>query len=239
LQRLKKAVADYGAPAVALETAGAGAVAHAAPFIDADNEHFHDADAERSSKDLVERIAGLAPQGGAQVLVASADESAPACAGLKLARAMARQGRAILVQIEDADVFLRDALEQASGESEFDEPQPGLAQLLNGETSFAEAIYRDDASRLHIVQSGGPVETQDGDLEMILDALQATYDYVLIACGAAAASGPLAAQADLTVIFAEDRSARDFLHDDFAAAGARAIVLAGIDRRGEIIETAA
>ena len=49
----------------------------------------------------------------------------------------------------------------------------------------------------------------------------------------------LAAEVDLAVIFAEDARKRDFLHDDFAAAGARAIVLAGVDSFGEIIEMAA
>ena len=51
--------------------------------------------------------------------------------------------------------------------------------------------------------------------------------------------GAVAADADLTLIFAEDGRSRDFLYDDFAAAGARAILLAGVDSLGEIVEMAA
>jgi Mrp family chromosome partitioning ATPase len=192
-----------------------------------------------ASRALVERIAAARSGGGAKVLVASAAESASACASLALARAMAREGRAILVQIDHADASLADALALADGRDEFEEAQPGLAQLLHGEASFAEAIYRDGASRLHIIQSGGAVSDESGDLDLILDALQSTYDFVLVATGWNSEAARISADADLTVIFAEDGTARDFLHDDFAAAGARAILLAGVDSLGEIVEMAA
>ncbi len=116
---------------------------------------------------------------------------------------------------------------------------PGLSHLLSGEASFADAIYRDDATRLHIVQAGGPVDAHSSDLSLILDALHATYDFVLIAAGANAAARSLAAASDLTLIFAEDRQTRAGLRDDFEASGARPIVLAGLDRGGEIVEIAA
>jgi Mrp family chromosome partitioning ATPase len=192
-----------------------------------------------ASRALVERIAAARAGGGAKVLVASAAESASACASLALARAMAREGRAILVQIDHADASLADALASADGRDEFEEAQPGLAQLLHGEASFAEAIYRDGASRLHIIQSGGTVSDESGDLDLILDALQSTYDFVLVASGWNSEAARISADADLTVIFAEDGTARDFLHDDFAAASARAILLAGVDSLGEIVEMAA
>ncbi|WP_296708677.1 GumC family protein [Rhodoblastus sp.] len=192
-----------------------------------------------ASRALVERIAAARSGGGAKVLVASAAESASACASLALARAMAREGRAILVQIDHDDASLADALALADGRDEFEEAQPGLAQLLHGEASFAEAIYRDGASRLHIIQSGGAVSDESGDLDLILDALQSTYDFVLVATGWNSEAARISADADLTVIFAEDGTARDFLHDDFAAAGARAILLAGVDSLGEIVEMAA
>jgi Mrp family chromosome partitioning ATPase len=192
-----------------------------------------------ASRALVERIAAARAGGGAKVLVASAAESASACASLALARAMAREGRAILVQIDHADASLANALASADGRDEFDEAQPGLAQLLHGEASFAEAIYRDGASRLHIIQSGGAVGDESGDLDLILDALQSTYDFVLVASGWNSEAARISADADMTVIFAEDGTARDFLHDDFAASGARAILLAGVDSLGEIVEMAA
>lgn len=246
LDRLKRAVADYGAPAVALDDEESGSAAPLVqsqevrpPEVRAKTLDERQATAPAPAGGLVERISDAAAHGGVKVLIASAEESTPSRAGLKLARAMSRQGRAILVQIDDSDEFLGDALEQAAGSNATEEVQPGIAQLLDGEASFAEAIYRDASTRLHIVRSGGPVEMESGDLQMIFDALQATYDFVLIAGGPETAATRLPAEANLTVIFAEDRRGRDFLHDDFAAAGAREIVLAGVDPYGEIVEAAA
>jgi capsular polysaccharide biosynthesis protein len=190
-----------------------------------------------ASRRLIERIAGTAGRGGAHVLIASAGESAPACASLTLARSLSREGRAILLQTDDQDLFLSEALEVAAGAC--DATHPGLSHLLSGEASFADAIFRDDATRLHIVQAGGPVDAHSSDLSLILDALHATYDFVLIAAGGNAAARSLAAESDLTLIFAEDRQTRAILRDDFAASGARPIMLAGLDRGGEIVEIAA
>jgi succinoglycan biosynthesis transport protein ExoP len=195
--------------------------------------------ARRASPALVERIAAARSGGGAKVLVVSDAGSMASCASLALARALSREGRAILVQIDSADKALAQALERADSGEAYGEPQPGLAQLLQGEASFAEAIYRDGASRLHIIQSGGPFDDDLGDLDLILDALQSTYDFVLVASGENGEAARLCADADLTLIFADDGRARDFLHDDFAALGARAIVLAGMDSLGEIVEMAA
>ncbi len=194
---------------------------------------------QATSHGLIERIALAAGQGGVKVLIVSAEDCALARPSLRLARALAREGRAMLVQVDDEDAFLRAALEQAIGPRNPGEWRPGLAQLLDGEASFAEAIFRDAASRLHIVQAGGAVETEDGALDLILDALQATYDFVLIAGGGRMAATSLAAEAEMTVIFADDARMREFLHDDFAEAGAQGIVLAVLDPGGEAVELAA
>jgi Mrp family chromosome partitioning ATPase len=227
MERIKQALAEFGAPAAHEPAHGT----HEA------EEHAPPTARAAASRTLVERIVRTAKSRGAHVLIASAEDSAPACASLTLARLLAREGRTILLQTDDADPFLNEALEVAAGD--FDASHSGLAQLLSGEASFADAIYRDDASRLHIVQAGGPVDLLSTDLSLILDALQATYDFVLIAAGADEAARALAAESDLTLIFAEDRRTRDFLHDDFEASGVRPIVLAGLDRAGEIVEIAA
>lgn len=233
--RIKQAAAEYAAPAVALESEASKEI----PAAPEPEEPAAPAQPAVASRAVVERIAASSHDGGAKVLVVSDPNSAPACVSLTLARALAREGRAILVQIDDTDAALSDALAQAENHDEFDEGQPGLAQLMCGEASFAEAIYRDGASRLHIVQSGGPFEADAADLDLILDALQATYDFVLLASGAGEGAARIALDADLTVIYAEDGRARDFLSDDFAAAGARALLLAGRDSLGEIVEMAA
>lgn len=256
--RIKQAAAEYAAPAALLPPDSSTKAEPEAPAMAQDlvppaakteepalAAKTLDANSPASkpraaaSRALVERIAASRAGGGVKVLVVSDAESTPSCAGLALARAMAREGRAILVQIDDTDAALADALALADGRGEFDEAEPGLAQLLRGEASFAEAIYRDGASRLHIIQSGGPVDDEAGDLDLILDALHSTYDFVLVASGETPEAARVAADADLTLIFAEDDRSRDFLYDDFAAAGARAILLAGVDSLGEIVEMAA
>jgi uncharacterized protein involved in exopolysaccharide biosynthesis len=226
LERIRQALAEFESPAAA-KTAPAPEADEPAPL-----------SARAGSRALVERIVRAAKSRGAHVLIASADDSAPSCAGLTLARLLAREGRTILLQTDDGDPFLNEALEVASGGA-CNGSHPGLAHLLSGDASFADAIYRDDASRLHIVQAGGPVDLLSAELSLILDALQATYDFVLIAAGADGAARALAAESDLTLIFAEDSRTRDCLHDDFEASGVRPIVLAGFDRSGEIVEIAA
>lgn len=242
LHGVRQALADFAAPAsVSREASPTPAPAEARlaePELSfaADDEP---APASRSpgSRDLVARIARAAKRGGSHVLIASAADAAPACASLTLARSLSREGRAILVQIDDSDPFLNEALEVASGGA-CDGAHPGLAQLLSGEAAFADAIFRDADSRLHIVQAGGAVDPQSVDLSLILDALQATYDFVLVAAGADKAR-ELAAESDLTLILAADPGAREHLQDDIEASGARDIVLAGLDGAGDIVEIAA
>ncbi|MCI4679820.1 exopolysaccharide transport family protein [Rhodoblastus acidophilus] len=191
------------------------------------------------SRAFIQRVAAFAADGGAKLLVVSDPAAAPACAALALARALAREGRAILVQIDDSDHALAAELAAAQDIDVFEDAQLGLAQLLSGEASFAETIYRDGASRLHIIQSGGAVSAEPADIDLVLDALQATYDFAIVASGAGPEATRIARDADLTVIYAEDARARDFLSDDFAAAGARTVLLAGRDSLGEIAEMAA
>ena len=148
-----------------------------------------------------------------------------------------------MVQLDDSDPFLTAELESAQENAFdsdlFDDAQPGLAQLLSAEASFAETIYRDGASRLHIIQSGGAVEAAPADIDLVLDALHATYDFAVVAAGSGAEAARIARDADLTVVYAEEARARGFLADDFSAAGAKTVLLAGRDSIGEIAEMAA
>ena len=67
------------------------------------------------------------------------------------ARALSCDGRAILVQT-GPDQRLDAAMAQGS------DAQPGLAQLLAGEASYAESIYRDGETRLHLLGRGGALD---------------------------------------------------------------------------------
>lgn len=70
---------------------------------------------------------------------------------------------------------------------------PGIKDLLAGEASFADVIHSDNMSRAHIIPTGAAsaeVAALAGDrLFMVFDALEDTYDYVIIDCGAADVAG--------------------------------------------------
>ena len=70
---------------------------------------------------------------------------------------------------------------------------PGIKDLLAGDASFADVIHSDTMSRAHIIPTGA-ASAEDaamaGDrLFMVFDALEDTYDYVIIDCGAADVAG--------------------------------------------------
>jgi Mrp family chromosome partitioning ATPase len=66
---------------------------------------------------------------------------------------------------------------------------PGLAELMQGEASFAQVITRDKLSRLHLVMAGRPgfdrSLLQSPRVTLAIDALLRAYDHVLIDAGAA------------------------------------------------------
>ena len=124
-----------------------------------------------------------------RILVAG---SSPEVSGLatafSLARALARDRRVILVELEAA----------GAGET-----PPGLCELIAGDASFAEVIDRDRGSRLHRITAGRRSVDPSDDLDLALEALSQTYDYVVLATppvDAAPAARALAAEADFVVL---------------------------------------
>ncbi|PPQ34865.1 hypothetical protein CKO16_21765, partial [Rhodoblastus acidophilus] len=196
------------------------------------------------SRDLIARIVAAGDAHGVTALFTEASEASPLYA-LVAARALCREGRAILVQA-GADRHLDAALLQGLGvkadaqaEPGQAPAQPGLAQLLAGEASYAEAIFRDGESRLHLLASGGRFDADAEDLRMIIDVLRATYDFVLIAAGADALGLGLARQADAVVVLGQPCAARDALREAFEAVGARRLIVASPDDDGQLAEGAA
>jgi succinoglycan biosynthesis transport protein ExoP len=67
------------------------------------------------------------------------------------------------------------------------EAVPGFAELLEGSASFAGVIYRDAASRAHVIESGRRVIDDElaeaGRFEMLMDAIDHTYDQVFFDLG--------------------------------------------------------
>lgn len=65
------------------------------------------------------------------------------------------------------------------------EAMPGLAELLSGEATFAQAIHRDPGSRVHIVPRGAQRFAAldagaQARLGVVLEALALTYDFVVL-----------------------------------------------------------
>ena len=62
-----------------------------------------------------------------------------------------------------------------------------FAELLEGSASFAGVIYRDAASRAHVIESGRRVIDDElaeaGRFEMLMDAIDHTYDQVFFDLG--------------------------------------------------------
>jgi succinoglycan biosynthesis transport protein ExoP len=100
---------------------------------------------------------------------------------LTLARLMARQAKVVVVDL----VASSPTMTAASA----DPVAPGLAELMQGEASFAQIITKDRLSRVHLVSAGRPgfdrAQLQSPRLTLAIDALLRVYDHVLLDAGAA------------------------------------------------------
>ena len=100
---------------------------------------------------------------------------------LTLARHLAREARVAVVDLAAASPTIAGASS--------DPAAPGLAELMQGEASFAQIITKDRSSRLHLVNAGRPgfdrSLLQSPRVTLAIDALLRVYDHVLIDAGGA------------------------------------------------------
>src|SRR5205823_7265040 len=100
---------------------------------------------------------------------------------LTLARLMAQQAKVVVVDL----VASSPTIAAASA----DPVAPGLAELMQGEASFAQIITRDRLSRAHLVCAGRSgfdrAQLQSPRLTLAIDALLRVYDHVLLDAGTA------------------------------------------------------
>jgi succinoglycan biosynthesis transport protein ExoP len=100
---------------------------------------------------------------------------------LTLARHLARDARVVVVDLAASSPIIAAVSVDAS--------VPGLAELMQGEASFAQVITRDKLSRLHLVMAGRPgfdrSLLQSPRVALAIDALLRAYDHVLIDAGSA------------------------------------------------------
>jgi len=112
-------------------------------------------------------------------LAEDSDADGRPLAAVALARALAGRDRSVvLVDLRDDGA---DSLAMGEGPD-----LPGFGDLLAGEVSFAQVIFRDMRSRAHLIPTGeGPIlpEALAGErLATLLAALDHTYDHIVLDC---------------------------------------------------------
>jgi uncharacterized protein involved in exopolysaccharide biosynthesis/Mrp family chromosome partitioning ATPase len=143
--------------------------------VDADVTEF--AEIERLADSL--RAAGAAAK--KVTVLGTASGEAITLSTLTLARHLARDARVVVVDLAASSPTIAAVSVDASA--------PGLAELMQGQASFAQIITRDKLSRLHLVMAGRPgfdrSLLQSPRVTLAIDALLRAYDHVLLDAGSA------------------------------------------------------
>jgi Chain length determinant protein len=152
---------------------------------------------------------------------------------LDLARGLAREGRSIVIGLDESSLL--DFESSAAGAPHGPpDTEPALGDLLAGTASFAEVIRRDPASRLHFLPVG-----RDGELDLhefanVIDALAGIYDFIVTIAPPLdrnGIAGTLVAQADLVLLAAPGEPRGGAVVEAEARmieSGAREVVLIGL-----------
>ncbi|MCA1473714.1 exopolysaccharide transport family protein [Bradyrhizobium sp. NBAIM08] len=147
------------------------------PEMAADLDTSEFAEIERLADDL--RAAGTAAK--KVTVLGTALGEAITLSTLTLARNLARDARVVVVDLAASSPTIAAVSADAQA--------PGLAELMQGEASFAQVITRDKLSRLHLVMAGRPgfdrSLLQSPRVALAIDALLRAYDHVLIDAGSA------------------------------------------------------
>lgn len=130
---------------------------------------------------LADALIDAGAAAGKVTVLGTASGDAITLTALTLARLMARQGKVVVVDL----VASSPAIAAASA----DPGAPGLAELMQGEASFAQIITKDRLSRVHLVSAGRPgfdrAQLQSPRLILAIDALLRVYDHVVLDAGTA------------------------------------------------------
>ena len=130
---------------------------------------------------LAENLVGAGAAARKVTVLGTASSESITLTALTLARLMARQAKIVVVDL----VATSPTITAVS----VDPAAPGLAELMQGEASFAQIITRDRLSRVHLVSAGRPgfdrAQLQSPRLTLAIDALLRVYDHVLLDAGTA------------------------------------------------------
>jgi len=142
---------------------------------------------EESAEELneIDQVAETLRRAGAAAhkitVLGTAGGEAITLTALTLARRLALQARVVMVDLEASS----PAIQAVS----VDRVAPGIAELMQGEASFAQVITRDRLSWVHLVAAGRPgfdrSALQSPRLSLAIDALLRVYDHVLLNAGLA------------------------------------------------------
>jgi uncharacterized protein involved in exopolysaccharide biosynthesis/Mrp family chromosome partitioning ATPase len=114
-------------------------------------------------------------------VLGTAPADAITLSALTLARHLARDARVVVVDLTASSPTMAAV--------SVDPAAPGLAELMQGQASFAQVITRDKLSRLHLVMAGRPgfdrSLLQSPRVTLAIDALLRAYDHVLLDAGSA------------------------------------------------------
>ena len=128
---------------------------------------------------LADDLVGAGAAARKVTILGTASNEGITLTALTLARLMARQAKIVVVDLAGAMPTI--ALASA------DPAAPGLAELMQGQASFAQIITRDRLSRAHLVSAGRPgfdrAQLQSPRLTLTIDALLRVYDHVLLDVG--------------------------------------------------------
>jgi hypothetical protein len=157
-----------------------------------------------------------------------------ACMMLDLARGLAREGRSIVIGLDDSSLSDFESSAAGAPHGHPSGAEPALGDLLAGTASFAEVIRRDPASRLHFLPVG-----RDGELDLrefanVIDALAGIYDFIVTIAPPLdqnGIAGTLAAKADVVLLAAPGKPSGGGVFEAEARlieSGAREVLLIGL-----------
>ncbi|GMO27496.1 GumC family protein [Bradyrhizobium sp. TM233] len=164
----------------AIAAASAPALAEPAPL---QPEMVSDVDVTEFTEieNLADRLHAAGAAAKKVTVLGTASGEAITLSTLTLARHLAREARVVVVDLAASSPTIAAVSVDASA--------PGLAELMQGEASFAQIITRDKLSRLHLVMAGRPgfdrSVLQSPRVTLAIDALLRAYDHVLVDAGSA------------------------------------------------------
>lgn len=133
---------------------------------------------------------------------------------IALGRNLARRGAALLIVV-DRNAKAYDRLVEGR-----EDGTKGFGDLMSGEAAFEDVIYRDNASRLHVLLGGTSEAPEQIDLALVVEALAHAYDFLVFAASGDQARR-LARFIDLAFVIGGESDA-ELLRDELAQAGAEA-----------------